>query len=66
MKKVWVGIFVAVLFIWLWGLQHFWLLGFPVVWPIQAKCLGYKFEKADKLGINRIYCYGVMYDYWLE
>jgi len=42
------------------------IIGFPSVHPISAKCIGYKYKKTDKLGIPGVYCYGIMYDYWLE
>lgn len=41
-------------------------VGFPAVHPIDADCFGYKYQKIDEKGINRVYCYGIMYNYWLE
>ncbi len=41
-------------------------IGFPNVHPIYADCIGIKREKTDESGTKRIYCYGFIYNYWLE
>lgn len=41
------------------------VIGFPFVHPVDADCIGYRYEKPDD-GINRVYCYGIIYNLWFE
>ena len=60
---VFIFMLICIILVYLWPNKF---IGFPTVHPINADCVGYKYEKVDESGINRVYCYGIMYNYWLE
>ncbi len=63
MKKILLLLAIIAAFI---ILSKFGQFGFPASHPISADCIGVKTQQTDSRGINRVQCYGYLFNGWSE